>query len=162
MLRSMGADITESNFRDDAEPVCDLTVRYSRLHGTEIGGAIIPRLIDELPVIAVAAAFAEGETVIRDAQELKVKESNRIAAMVAELTKAGVDVEETDDGMIVRGGAKPHGAAFETYKDHRIAMSFLVLGLASDRPVTVDDGSPIATSFPIFGKLMADLGADIR
>ena len=83
VLRSMGADITESNFRDDAEPVCDLTVRYSRLHGTEIGGAIIPRLIDELPVIAVAAAFAEGETVIRDAQELKVKESNRIASMVA-------------------------------------------------------------------------------
>ena len=106
VLRSMGADITESNFRDDAEPVCDLTVRHSRLHGTEIGGAIIPRLIDELPVIAVAAAFAEGETVIRDAQELKVKESNRIAAMVAELTKAGVDVEETDDGMIVRGGAR--------------------------------------------------------
>ena len=105
VLRSMGADITESNFRDDAEPVCDLTVRYSRLHGTEIGGAIIPRLIDELPVIAVAAAFAEGETVIRDAQELKVKESNRIASMVAELTKAGVDVEETDDGMMVRGGA---------------------------------------------------------
>ena len=99
VLRSMGADITESNFRDDAEPVCDLTVRHSRLHGTEIGGAIIPRLIDELPVIAVAAAFAEGETVIRDAQELKVKESNRIAAMVAELTKAGVDVEETDDGI---------------------------------------------------------------
>ena len=95
ILRDMGADITESNFRDEAEPMCDLTVKYSKLHGVEIGGAIIPRLIDELPVIAVAAAFAEGETVIRDAQELKVKESNRIAAMVAELTKAGVDVEET-------------------------------------------------------------------
>lgn len=107
--------------------MCDLTVKYSKLHGVEIGGAIIPRLIDELPVIAVAAAFAEGETVIRDAQELKVKESNRIAAMVAELTKAGVDVEETDDGMIVHGGAKPHGASFETYKDHRIAMSLAVL-----------------------------------
>ena len=90
VLRDMGADITESNFREEAEPVCDLTVRYSRLHGTEIGGAIIPRLIDELPVSAVAAAFAEGETVIRDAQELKVKESNRIASMVAELSKGGV------------------------------------------------------------------------
>ena len=108
VLRSMGADITESNFRDDAEPVCDLTVRHSRLHGTEIGGAIIPRLIDELPVIAVAAVFAEGETVIRDAQELKVKESNRIAAMVAELTKAGVDVEETDDGSLRDLQGPPH------------------------------------------------------
>ena len=154
----MGADITESNFRDDAEPVCDLTVRHSRLHGTEIGGAIIPRLIDELPVIAVAAAFAEGETVIRDAQELKVKESNRIASMVAELTKAGVDVEETDDGMIVRGGAKPHGAAFETYKDHRIAMSLAVLGLAAEGASRIDEPEVVAISYPDFFGTIEKLG----
>ena len=158
VLRSMGADITESNFRDDAEPVCDLTVRHSRLHGTEIGGAIIPRLIDELPVIAVAAAFAEGETVIRDAQELKVKESNRIAAMVAELTKAGVDVEETDDGMIVHGGAKPHGASFETYKDHRIAMSLAVLGLAAEGASRIDEPEVVAISYPDFFNTLERLG----
>ena len=158
VLRSMGADITESNFRDDAEPVCDLTVRHSRLHGTEIGDAIIPRLIDELPVIAVAAAFAEGETVIRDAQELKVKESNRIAAMVAELTKAGVDVEETDDGMIVRGGAQPHGAAFETYKDHRIAMSLAVLGLAAEGASRIDEPEVVAISYPDFFATLEKLG----
>ena len=137
VLRSMGADITESNFRDDAEPVCDLTVRHSRLHGTEIG---------------------EGETVIRDAQELKVKESNRIAAMVAELTKAGVDVEETDDGMIVRGGAKPHGAAFETYKDHRIAMSLAVLGLAAEGASRIDEPEVVAISYPDFFATLEKLG----
>ena len=158
VLRDMGADITESNFRDEAEPMCDLTVKYSRLHGVEIGGAIIPRLIDELPVIAVAAAFAEGETVIRDAQELKVKESNRIAAMVAELTKAGVDVEETDDGMIVHGGAKPHGASFETYKDHRIAMSLAVLGLAAEGTSRIDEPEVVAISYPDFFNTIERLG----
>ena len=151
VLRDMGADITESNFRD-------LTVKYSKLHGVEIGGAIIPRLIDELPVIAVAAAFAEGETVIRDAQELKVKESNRIAAMVAELTKAGVDVEETDDGMIVHGGAKPHGASFETYKDHRIAMSLAVLGLAAEGASRIDEPEVVAISYPDFFNTLERLG----
>ena len=158
VLRDMGADITESNFREEAEPVCDLTVRHSRLHGTEIGGAIIPRLIDELPVIAVAAAFAEGETVIRDAQELKVKESNRIASMVAELSKAGVDVEETDDGMIVRGGEKPHGASFETYKDHRIAMSLAILGLAAEGASRIDEPEVVAISYPDFFGTIEKLG----
>ena len=158
VLRDMGADITESNFRDEAEPMCDLTVKYSKLHGVEIGGAIIPRLIDELPVIAVAAAFAEGETVIRDAQELKVKESNRIAAMVTELTKAGVDVEETDDGMIVHGGAKPHGASFETYKDHRIAMSLAVLGLAAEGASRIDEPEVVAISYPDFFNTIERLG----
>ncbi len=156
----MGADITESNFRDEAEPMCDLTVKYSKLHGVDIGGAIIPRLIDELPVIAVAAAFAEGETVIRDAQELKVKESNRIAAMVAELTKAGVDVEETDDGMIVHGGAKPHGASFETYKDHRIAMSLAVLGLAAEGASRIDEPEVVAISYPDFFNTLERLGTE--
>ena len=142
----MGADISISNFHDDAEPVCDLTVKHSMLRGVEIGGSIIPRLIDELPVIAVAAAYAEGETVIRDAQELKGKESNRIAAMVTELKKAGVDAEETDDGMIIRGGKRPHGAAFETYKDHRIAMSLAVLALAARSACRIDEPEVVAIS----------------
>lgn len=158
VLRDMGADITESNFRDDAEPVCDLTVRYSRLHGVEIGGSIIPRLIDELPVIAVAAAFAAGETVIRDAQELKVKESNRIAAMVTELSRAGVDVEETDDGMIIRGGKTPCGASFQTYKDHRIAMSLAVLALAAQTASRINDPEVVSISYPDFFDTLKALG----
>lgn len=158
VLREMGADITESNLRDDAEPVCDLTVRHSRLHGVEIGGSIIPRLIDELPVLAVAAAFAEGETVIRDAQELKVKESNRIAAMVTELTRAGVDVEETDDGMIIHGGKTPCGASFETYKDHRIAMSLAVLALAAQTSSRINDPEVVSISYPDFFHTLETLG----
>ena len=106
------------------------------------------------------AAFAEGETVIRDAQELKVKESNRIAAMVAELTKAGVDVEETDDGMIVRGDAKPHGAAFETYKDHRIAMSAAMAACGCEGPVTVLGSECVAKSYPAFWEDFASLKED--
>ena len=158
VLREMGADMSISNFHDDAEPVCDLTVKHSMLRGVEIGGSIIPRLIDELPVIAVAAAYAEGETVIRDAQELKVKESNRIAAMVTELKKAGVDVEETDDGMIIRGGKRPHGAAFETYKDHRIAMSLAVLALAARSACRIDEPEVVAISYPDFFHTLERLG----
>ncbi|WP_283675264.1 3-phosphoshikimate 1-carboxyvinyltransferase [Butyricicoccus sp. Marseille-Q5471] len=158
VLRDMGAEITEKNFRDDAEPVCDLIVKYSALHGTTIGGEIIPRLIDELPVIAVAAAFAQGETIIRDAQELKVKESNRIAAMVTELKKAGVDVEETEDGMIIRGGKKPHGATFETYKDHRIAMSLAVCALACEGASRILDPEVVAISYPTFFETLQKLG----
>ena len=158
VLHEMGADISISNFHDDAEPVCDLTVKHSMLRGVEIGGSIIPRLIDELPVIAVAAAYAEGETVIRDAQELKVKESNRIAAMVTELKKAGVDAEETDDGMIIRGGKRPHGAAFETYKDHRIAMSLAVLALAARSACRIDEPEVVAISYPDFFHTLERLG----
>ena len=158
VLRDMGASITEDNFRDESEPVCDLTVRASALHGVEIGGAIIPRLIDELPVIAVAAAFAEGETVIRDAQELKVKESNRIAAMVRELGRAGVDVEETEDGMIIRGGKTPRGASFETYGDHRIAMSMAVLALGAEGVSRIDDPEVVAISYPGFFDTLGQLG----
>lgn len=158
VLRAMGADITESNHLDGAEPVCDLTVRHSALHGTEIGGAIIPRLIDELPVIAVAAAFAEGTTVIRDAAELKVKESNRIAAMVTELAKAGVDIEETADGMIIRGGQTVHGADFATYSDHRIAMSLAVLALAADGASRIADPEVVSISYPGFFDTLDRLG----
>lgn len=158
VLRAMGSDITESNFRDHAEPVCDLTVKHSVLRGVQIGGEIIPRLIDELPVLAVAAAFAQGETVIRDAAELKVKESNRIAAMVAELSKAGVDVTETADGMIIRGGKTPRRAAFETYGDHRIAMSLAVCALACEGPSQILDPEVVAISYPSFFETLQGLG----
>ena len=158
VLRDMGADITESNHLDGAEPVCDLTVRYRALHGTEIGGAIIPRLIDELPVIAVAAAFAEGTTVIRDAAELKVKESNRIAAMVAELSKAGVDIEETADGMVIHGGGPVHGAEFATYGDHRIAMSLAVCALAASGSSRIADPEVVSISYPGFFDTLDQLG----
>lgn len=157
VLRAMGADITCTNVRDAAEPVADLTVRASALHGTEIGGPLIPRLIDELPVLAAAAAFAEGETVIRDAQELKVKESNRIAAMVAELTRAGVDCTETADGMVIRGG-RPRGAAFETYRDHRIAMSMAVLALGAAGESEILDPGVASISYPGFFDTLRQIG----
>ncbi|MDY3618502.1 3-phosphoshikimate 1-carboxyvinyltransferase [Agathobaculum sp.] len=158
VLRAMGADITESNFRDNAEPVCDLTVKHSVLRGIQIGGDIIPRLIDELPVLAVAAAFAQGETVIRDAAELKVKESNRIAAMVAELSKTGADVTETADGMVIRGGKQLRGATFETYGDHRIAMSLAVCALACQGSSQVLDPEVVAISYPTFFETLQSLG----
>lgn len=158
VLRAMGADIELTNARDAGEPVADITVRTSALHGTEIGGALIPRLIDELPVLAVAAAFAQGETVIRDAQELKVKESNRIAAMTAELTRAGVDCEETADGMVVRGGKRPHGAVFESYHDHRIAMSMAVLALGASGESEILDPEVVSISYPGFFDTLRQIG----
>ena len=158
VLRDMGADITISNYRDDVEPICDLTVRSSKLHGTTIGGDVIPRLIDELPVLAVAAAFAEGRTVIRDAQELKVKESNRIAAMVSELSKAGAAVSETEDGMVIDGGKPLHGAAFETYNDHRIAMSMAVCALGCIGQSEILHPDVVAISYPDFFDTLSTLG----
>jgi len=158
VLNAMGAKITMSNFHNGAEPVCDLTVQYSSLHGTEIGGALIPRLIDELPILAVAAAFADGQTIIRDAQELKVKESNRLTAMATELSRAGVSVRETEDGMIIQGGKTPHGATFTTYQDHRIAMSFAVLGLASEGATIIDNPSIVSISYPDFFDTLRKLG----
>ncbi len=149
-LDAMGANIERINVRGDVEPVCDLRVRSSRLHSTTIGGEIIPRLIDELPVLAVAAAFAEGETIIRDAQELKVKESNRIAAMTTELLRTGADVTETEDGMIIRGGRPLHGAAFTSYADHRVAMSMAICALACEGDSSIDDPDCVAISYPTF------------
>jgi len=121
-------------------------------------------MIDEFPVLSVVAAFAEGTTIMRGVKELRVKESDRIDAMARGLEACGVRIEEDKDTLIVHGmgpGGVPGGAICATHIDHRIAMSFLVLGLASRKPVTVDDGSPIATSFPAFEGLMAGLGADI-
>lgn len=149
-LEAMGANIERLNERGTVEPICDLRVRSSHLHGTTICGDMIPRLIDEIPVLAVAAAFAEGETVIRDAQELKVKESNRIATMTAELSKTGADVRETEDGMIIRGGKSLHGADFASYADHRVAMSMAVCALACEGDSSIDDPDCVAISYPTF------------
>ncbi|MBQ3425847.1 MAG: 3-phosphoshikimate 1-carboxyvinyltransferase [Clostridia bacterium] len=151
VLRSMGADIKLKNRRSSGgEPAADILVCASRLKGTEIGGAMIPRLIDELPVIAVAALFADGKTVIRDAAELKVKESDRIAAITAELKKCGADITATEDGMIIRGGIPLHGASFVTRGDHRMAMSLAVLAQMADGKSEIDDAECVSVSYPSF------------
>ncbi len=150
VLLAMGADIEISNERTDLEPVCDMTIRTANLKGTNIGGDIIPRLIDELPVIAVAAAMAEGTTVVTDAEELKVKESNRIAAMVTELTKAGVDITETDDGFIINGKKNYTSATFESYDDHRIAMALSVFSLTLDGTSEIENPECVNISYPTF------------
>lgn len=150
-LRAMGAKIEVLDVRnEDSEPAADLLVRYAPLHGTEIGGALIPRLIDELPVLAAAAAVAEGRTVIRDAAELKVKESNRIRTMADGLSRLGAKVEETEDGLIIDGGAALHGGAVESYSDHRIAMSFAILSLVTDGEVRISDPDCVNISAPTF------------
>mgnify|MGYP004566317653 CR=1 FL=1 len=151
VLKDMGADITLENVHTSAgETVADITVRSSSLKGTTIGGDIIPRLIDELPIIAVAAVFADGQTVIKDAQELKVKETNRIRAVVDEFNKCGIDITETDDGMIINGGNSIHGADFKTYGDHRMAMSLTVLAQLADGESTLDDSDCACVSYPTF------------
>lgn len=150
-LRAMGAKIEVLEVRnEDSEPAADLLVRYAPLHGTEIGGALIPRLIDELPVLAAAAAVAEGRTVIRDAAELKVKESNRIRTMAEGLSRLGATVRETEDGLIIDGGAALHGGAVESYSDHRIAMSFAILSLVTDGEVRISDPDCVNISAPSF------------
>ena len=164
-LVEMGADIEFQNPREEGgEPVADLRVRASSLKGIEVPEERAASMIDEYPVLSVVAAFAEGTTVMRGVKELRVKESDRIDAMARGLEACGVRIEEEDDVLIVHGmgpGGVPGGATAKTHIDHRIAMSFLVLGLASQKPVSVDDGSPIATSFPVFEDLMAGLGAQI-
>ncbi|MCG2842516.1 3-phosphoshikimate 1-carboxyvinyltransferase [Sandaracinobacter sp. RS1-74] len=163
VLEMMGADIERLNPRlVGGEPVADLRVRHSALKGIEVPPEIAPSMIDEYPILFVAAALAEGRTVMRGIEELRVKESDRIATMAEGLRASGVSVEELPDGLVVegRGGEKvPGGATVETRLDHRIAMSFAVLSLAAERPVTVDDRAPIATSFPDFLPLMTAAGA---
>lgn len=151
VCQAMGADITRINERaDSGEPTADLLVRSSSLKGTVVEGEIIPTLIDELPVIAVLAAFAEGTTIIRDAAELKVKESNRIDVMVENLSRMGADIEGTEDGMIIRGGRPLHGAEINSRLDHRIAMSFAVAALAADGATLIGDADCVRISYPNF------------
>jgi 3-phosphoshikimate 1-carboxyvinyltransferase len=161
-LREMGASIEESEARGDAgEPMARLRVRASKLRGVEVPPERAPSMIDEYLVLAVAAAFAEGTTVMRGLQELRVKESDRLEATAAMLRVNGVKVEISGDDLIVEGrGHVPGGGLVGTHMDHRIAMSALVMGLASDRPVQVDDTTFIATSFPDFIPMMRALGAE--
>jgi 3-phosphoshikimate 1-carboxyvinyltransferase len=163
----MGAAIERVNTRTEGgEEVADLLVRGSPLRGVEVPAERAPSMIDEYPVLAVAAAFAEGTTVMRGLKELRVKESDRLAATAALLRVNGVEVEIDGDDLIVQGkggaqGRAQGGGTVTTHMDHRIAMSALVMGLASDKPVKIDDGSFIATSFPGFVALMCSLGAEI-
>lgn len=151
VVEAMGADITRENIHTvSGELVCDLIVKTSSLHGTTVSGELIPTLIDEIPVIAVLACFAEGETIIRDAQELKVKESNRIDTVVEGLRAMGADATATDDGMIIRGGVPLHGAVIDSHLDHRIAMSFAVAGLMCEEPTTILNADSVVISYPDF------------
>ncbi len=155
ILNSMGADIALENLHEQAgEPAADIRVRYRKLRGVRISGDMIPRAIDEIPVLSVAAACAEGTTVITDAAELRVKESDRIAAMAAGLRKMGVVVRESPDGMEIEGRDSLEGAVCESHGDHRIAMSMAVAGLAAARETIVRDASWIDTSFPGFERLL--------
>ncbi len=165
-LLEMGADIMIENERDEGgEPVGDIIARYAPLHGVSVPEDRAPSMIDEYPVLFVAAALAKGRTVARGLEELRVKESDRLAVMSDGLKACGVTVEDYQDGLAITGsagGAVPGGAMITTHLDHRIAMSFLVLGLCAAAPISVDDGAPIRTSFPSFVDDMGALGAQIR
>jgi len=162
-LREMDASIERLDQRNEGgEDVADLRIRAGGLRGIEVPAARAPSMIDEYPVLAVAAAFAEGTTVMRGLKELRVKESDRLAATAALLRGNGVKVDIDGDDLTVHGSGRPNGGGtVTTHMDHRIAMAAMVLGLASERPVQIDDGSFIATSFPGFVELMRSLGADL-
>ncbi|KRB82694.1 3-phosphoshikimate 1-carboxyvinyltransferase [Sphingomonas sp. Root710] len=165
VLRMMGGDIAFINAREvGGEPVADIVVRYSSLKGIETPVETVAAMVDEYPILFVAAALAEGRTVARGLEELRVKESDRIAVMAEGLRAIGARVEELEDGLIIdgTGGDRlPGGATIAARLDHRIAMSFAVAGLVSKAPVVIDDMSPVATSFPVFAALMTGLGAEI-
>ena len=163
-LGEMGGDIALLNRREEGgEPVADIRARAGALAGAEIPAERAPRMIDEYPILAVAAAYARGRTVMRGLAELRVKESDRLTAIAVGLEQCGVGVAVDGDDLIVEGvgNSPPGGAMIETRLDHRMAMAFLVLGLAANEPVRIDDAAPIATSFPGFVELMTGLGADI-
>lgn len=157
VVKAMGGHIELMNFTDEMEPCADILVKYSSLKGTTIGGSLIPRLIDEIPIIAVLACFAEGQTVIKDAQELKVKESNRIEVIVENLQRMGADITPTDDGMIINGGKPLKGAVLGSRHDHRIAMSFAIAGLASEGKTEIIGSECVNISYPDFYSDLASL-----
>ena len=158
VCKDMSADITMLNVNMDGEPTADLLVRTSSLHGTTVGGEIIPTLIDEIPMIAVMAAFAEGTTIIKDAKELKIKESDRILVMAENLSRMGADITPTEDGMIIHGGKPLHGAVIDSYLDHRVAMSFAIAGLLCDGPLSIKGGDCVKISYPEFYEDLYRLG----
>ena len=162
VLKQMGADIQLLNLDESQEARADILVKYSELHGNqnhrfEIGGKDIPTMIDELPVVAVLAATADCDTIIKDAAELKVKESDRIAAVVENLTAMGADVEPTEDGMIIHGGKPLHGSDINTHNDHRLAMSFAVAALAAEGTTRILDDHCVGISYPTFFKDLQNL-----
>jgi 3-phosphoshikimate 1-carboxyvinyltransferase len=161
-LREMGARIETLETRSEGEDMADLRVTASGLRGVDVPAARAPSMIDEYPILAVAASFAEGTTRMRGLHELRVKESDRLAAVAAGLRANGVDCEIEGDDLIVQGkGRAPGGGTVATHMDHRIAMSFLVMGMASDNPIAVDDAGFIATSFPGFTDMMRSMGGDL-
>lgn len=158
VCEAMGASITYENKQEiSGEPTADCIVKTSQLKGTTIGGSIIPTLIDEIPIIAILACFADGTTIIKDAQELKVKESNRIDVMVENLKKMGADITATDDGMIIHGGKPLHGAQIDSKLDHRIAMSFAIAGLCAEGDTEILGAECVDISFPTFYQMLEGL-----
>jgi 3-phosphoshikimate 1-carboxyvinyltransferase len=158
ILRSMGARLTLENLRfEGGEEVADIQVESSDLHATEIAGSLVPRAIDELPVLAVAACFAQGTTVIRDAAELRTKETDRIRAMAQELCRMGGQVEEIPDGLIIRGPTSLRGADCRSHGDHRVAMAVAVAGLLAQGETTLADAEAAAVSYPGFWQQMTSL-----
>ena len=148
---AMGANITLENKKTDiGEPTADIIVKTSNLKGTIISGEMIPRLIDEIPILAVMACFADGETIIKDAKELKIKESNRLDIIVKNLSAMGADITATDDGMIIRGGKPLHGTTIDSNNDHRIAMSFAIASLGADGVTAIQNAECVAISYPNF------------
>jgi 3-phosphoshikimate 1-carboxyvinyltransferase len=163
VLIDMGADINVTETGDKCgEPVGDLTIRSSTLHATHVSGDLVVRMIDEFPVFAVAAAFAEGKTVVENAEELHFKESDRIAVLCSEMRAIGVNAEETQDGFVVLGGFAPAGGSAKSHGDHRLAMAMLVAGLRSKEPVIVDEAEYINESFPDFKRVLNNLGAKVK
>jgi 3-phosphoshikimate 1-carboxyvinyltransferase len=163
-LQEMGAEFTYTNRRSGGgEPVADIVVRHTALRGVTVPPERAPSMIDEYPILFAAAACADGDTIVRGAKELRVKESDRLALMARGLKACGVDLDEFEDGLVIRGKGRPPqgGAAIATELDHRIAMSFLVLGLAAKDGATIDDARVMDTSFPGFIDLMRGLGAEM-
>ncbi len=159
-LAAMGADLqVVETGQECGEPVGEVTACSSSLHGTQVGGDLVVRMIDEFPIFAVAAACAAGQTVVRDAGELRFKESDRIAALCTELRRIGVEAAETPDGFVIRGGRQPVGGEVDPHGDHRLAMSLAVAGLAAEKPVAVCGAEAVDESFPGFTQLLESFGA---
>ena len=158
----MGADFQISNRAiAGGEPVGDLTVCHSNLHGIQVSGELVVRMIDEFPAFAVAAAYAQGVTEVREAIELRYKESDRISALCGQLAALGVDLQETPDGFVIRGGTPLRGGEIDPHGDHRLGMSLAVAGLAADGAVIVNNAGIISESFPSFIDALTSLGAQI-
>jgi 3-phosphoshikimate 1-carboxyvinyltransferase len=163
VLVEMGADI-EVLVKGDTygEPLGDIMVRASKLHGTRIGGPLVVRMIDEFPVFSILAAMADGETVVCDAEELRFKESDRIAVLSRELKRIGVDIEERPDGFRIQGGSTlKGGVSVKGHGDHRLAMAFSIVSLVAEAPIWLEDADIIDQSFPGFYDLMGELGAEV-